>query len=895
VKNIVLAILLIVSWSIPTFADDSPKPPSHDELVEWATNGNVPSMVALGDNFRTATNVERDFTKSLEWYEKAAAQNDINGTYWAAMLHRDLAKPAGNEKAINYFKQTIALCALPDANCNQWTIWKELGLAERKAARYQDAITSNKRALEMIASSETTDIIANGGLLEELGIISDSLSQFEQAIIYFDLAEPIYERLAGTESLEVAGLWLGKGNALESLNRFDEAIAIEKKSLALHEKLNLGDSFQAAALLNNIGWSLKGKGDYPQSYDYFERSLPMLTKWVGPTADTIAYVYTNMGIVREKQGRHKEAIGLNMRGLAIMSKLPDITLEPKRWTLQSLANSYKALGNRKNAILFAKMAVNTQQEIRAQNVGLAEDQAKSLTEQWKPLYTDLADLLIDDGRPSEAQYVLNLVKQQELIEFVRRDSTANTALGGTALSKAETSQNDQLTALMDRPMKLAAELQVLTEKELAGTLTPEETNQIKKLNAELDSSYENFVTEVDTLLAAAETQGAGVAEDVSSLNLSYAADTQEQLKAFERPTVILQAASFDNGLHLFLTTKDASIHREVKINRAELSRKVFETIAAIESRDIEVDVKLAELYTLLVKPLAQDLKDSKAETIMLNLGGFLRYLPFAALKSDHGYLIEDYALSLYTPAAQTKFAAASHDKSSSAGFGVTAAHTGFNPLPGVAKEMEAIFEGSDAVGKLSGAASLDAAFTEDALRNALKKKPKLLHVASHFKFVPGNERDSFLLLGNGEPLSLEKIRKGRGFRFGGVDLITLSACETAKGSDAEGDEVESFGALAQMNGASAVMATLWPISDDASGPFMADFYAGLVESGLSKADALRRAQLAMVQGIEASNVSLINRAAGSEDGEPAASPAPQFTTLRHPYYWAPFIIMGNWM
>ena len=196
---------------------------------------------------------------------------------------------------------------------------------------------------------------------------------------------------------------------------------------------------------------------------------------------------------------------------------------------------------------------------------------------------------------------------------------------------------------------------------------------------------------------------------------------------------------------------------------------------------------------------------------------------------------------------------------------------------------------------------LDTAFTEESFKDALKKRPQLLHVASHFKFVPGNETDSFLLLGNGDALSLATIRKTRGFRFGGVDLLTLSACETAKGGDAEGDEVESFGAIAQMNGASAVMATLWPIADDPSGRLMADFYAGLVEDGLDKASALRRAQIAMLRGRAgeghlAVGAGAADADAGSDAGPEvsAPSPPPQVTT-RHPYYWSPYILMGNWL
>ena len=74
----------------------------------------------------------------------------------------------------------------------------------------------------------------------------------------------------------------------------------------------------------------------------------------------------------------------------------------------------------------------------------------------------------------------------------------------------------------------------------------------------------------------------------------------------------------------------------MKIARADLAQKVFDTLTSIEAREPQADEHLTELYTLLIKPVEADLRQSGAEVIMLNLGGFLRYLPFAALKSRRG-------------------------------------------------------------------------------------------------------------------------------------------------------------------------------------------------------------------------------------------------------------------
>jgi CHAT domain-containing protein len=157
------------------------------------------------------------------------------------------------------------------------------------------------------------------------------------------------------------------------------------------------------------------------------------------------------------------------------------------------------------------------------------------------------------------------------------------------------------------------------------------------------------------------------------------------------------------------------------------------------------------------------------------------------------------------------------------GLGVTKAHQNWPGLPYVKDELSGVirdeaFPGNKGI--LEGRIVLDEAFTEAALRDALVKRSyRVVHVASHFNFDPdGDSNDSFLLLGNKEltKLTLAEIAAIPNF-FGGVELLTLSACQTAVGNQAsrpnedQGIEVESFGVLAQRKGASAVIASLWQV------------------------------------------------------------------------------------
>lgn len=120
---------------------------------------------------------------------------------------------------------------------------------------------------------------------------------------------------------------------------------------------------------------------------------------------------------------------------------------------------------------------------------------------------------------------------------------------------------------------------------------------------------------------------------------------------------------------------------------------------------------------------------------------------------------------------------------------------------------------------------------------------------------------------DGSRLDLDQLRQGH-FDFQAVDLLTLSACDTALGqSDGNGRELESLAVLVQRQGAKAVLASLWPVADHGTALFMQALYAALQKPDLDPGGALREAQLTLL----------------------TADPA-----FSHPYFWAPFVLMGDW-
>jgi CHAT domain-containing protein len=306
--------------------------------------------------------------------------------------------------------------------------------------------------------------------------------------------------------------------------------------------------------------------------------------------------------------------------------------------------------------------------------------------------------------------------------------------------------------------------------------------------------------------------------------------------------------------------------------------------------------------------VASDLKGAQAQTLMWSLDGVLRYLPVAALHDGEAYLVERYRHVMFTPASQARLKDAPQTTWKALGLGVSQAHGEFGALPGVVEELQGIIrdEGQAAsTGVLPGAIKLDAAFTAQAMRAALRQHYQVVHIASHFHFRPGNETASFLLLGDGSHLPLSELKTWPNI-FAGVDLLTLSACETAMGNAAgDGKEVEGFGVLAQRQGAKAVIATLWPVADASTTALMQELYRHhAMQPGLPKIEALRQAQLTLLQGqqpggdvVAQGKRSLIDPVAEHRDSSTSALPRFPWNPrapYAHPFYWAPFILIGNW-
>ncbi|HEY9667677.1 MAG TPA: CHAT domain-containing protein, partial [Coleofasciculaceae cyanobacterium] len=371
-------------------------------------------------------------------------------------------------------------------------------------------------------------------------------------------------------------------------------------------------------------------------------------------------------------------------------------------------------------------------------------------------------------------------------------------------------------------------------------------------------------------------------------------------------TVLIYPLVLENKIWLLLTAKGGVIKSvEVTVGQTQLGETVlkFRQLLQNPRSDItEVKATSKQLYDWLIKPIEPELKGNQIQNLVFSLDRVTRYIPMSALFDGEKYLVENYAISTVISADLTDMRdrmPPGTQNTSVLALGLSNAVSDFDPLPNVPVELDGIVrkQPNDTKGIYPGKEFLNSSFDLRALRDNLLGN-KLLHIATHGKFVPGRQEESYLLLGTGEKLTIPQIKTLQD--LSDVHLVVLSACETALGEpDQDGVEISGISYYFLNSGAKAVMASLWLVNDESTSQLMQNFYTniakGTTQAPITKAEALRQAQLSMLHGNPSTIAALSDRGSLVAEAKPD-SPTPSTSSaaaFSHPYYWAPFILIGN--
>jgi len=315
-----------------------------------------------------------------------------------------------------------------------------------------------------------------------------------------------------------------------------------------------------------------------------------------------------------------------------------------------------------------------------------------------------------------------------------------------------------------------------------------------------------------------------------------------------------------------LTTYNSLVSQaEVETHLADL-RKSLSPVVSKQKR-----LQLSEtVYDWLIRPIEEQLAASGIKTLVFVPDGAFRNVPMSILYNGEQYLMEKYAIAL-TPGLQLlepRPLTAINLQALTAG--LTESRQGFSPLPAVEFELKQIQK------QLPAELLLNQDFTRSRIQTQLDAANfPIVHLATHGQFSSKAE-ETFILTWDGqinvkelnEFLASSQLSGKSGNTQANstpIELLVFSACETAAGDNRA---ALGLAGMAVRSGARSTLATLWAVKDQATAQFMVEFYRILSqEPGITKAEALRQAQITLLENRQ----------------------------YQHPFYWAPFVLVGNWL
>ncbi|WP_413470357.1 CHAT domain-containing protein [[Phormidium] sp. LEGE 05292] len=656
--------------------------------------------------------------------------------------------------------------------------------------------------------------------------------------------------------------YFGEGN-------FQKTVDLSQQALTISRNLKNPQLEAYSLLVSGLGYANLGNNE--KAIQVFQESL---AKGKEQKDNTLASLALNLlGGVNSKLGKKTEAIALYQEAIAIDS---DYSI------LAGIARVYRDLNSPITAITYYKQAINEIEQVRGKISGLPIALQKSFLQaiqsidriKTADIYRELADLLLSQGRILEAQQVLELLKTEELREYTRS--------GG---SNPELVFNQTEAKIRQENGSLIQFGQKLYQCQLT------QCNQLSQLLDQRDVLIGQFNQKVQTIEKEIRERRS---QDDAFFDPSKISKTKEIVEA-QPATVLIYPLVLEDKVWLLLASPGGVVKTvEVPVNRRELGETVvkFRLLLQQPNSSInEVQATGKKLYDWLIKPLETELKTSNVQNLIFSLDRVTRYIPMSALYDGQKYLIENYNVSTVLSAELTDMRdrlPPGTQKASILALGLSNAVADFNALPFVPAELDAIVrqKPEDPKGIYPGLELLNQSFDFKALRDNLPGR-NILHIATHGKFVPGSPDASYLLLGNGAKLTISDIQKLPDLSY--IHLVVLSACETALGGpNAEGIEISGLSYYFLNGGAKAVIASLWQVNDGSTSQLMQNFYSNLANNSkdtqITKAAALRQAQLKFLQ----TNESATNLA---QRGITAAQPVK--SNLSHPFYWAPFVLIGN--
>ncbi|MCA2833370.1 MAG: tetratricopeptide repeat protein [Microcystis sp. M007S1] len=722
------------------------------------------------------------------------------------------------QTAINYHQQSLAITRELDDRSGEAKALNNLGVDYRLLGQYQKAINYHQQSLEI--AEKIGDLKVQADSLGNLGNVYQSLGQYQKAIDYhqqsLEIAEKIGDQVSKARSLG------NLGNAYQSRGEYQKAIDLYEKSLVITRDIGLRQ--EEGSFLNNLGVAHYFLGEYEKAIDYLKQTLDIAKK-IGDLkgeADSLG----NLGSAYLSLGQYQKAIDYHQENRAIARKIGDLQGEAN--SLNNLGVAYQKINQPAEAIKNLEESLNIILKIRGDisRENIAGQNRKSFLASNEKTVITLATILIQQNQPEKAFQWLNLATTADLADYNRLiDAKVADPDAQKALDNWNT-DNQQLEGMR-------RQLQDKYSEELA-----------KDIRQFEEKVYKN-----------AETIGQKYPE-IAELFESKPTDIAQLQKNIAPDTLVIQPVPLRDEVALFLVTREKLIVIQSDAKRNELNKLVSEYRTQLaDYQNADYFVTGSKLYEILIRPIESQIATSSRKNIAIIATGQLRYIPFETLydKKNDQVLLEKYPIYYLTRISTSTPPATERKPLQGLAFA--------NPKPTQEElkgtEIEAdniskIFPGSEKY--LGTNATLDI-FKKQAFRFSI------LHLGTHGCFnlagCPNLDMQAnTILFANNQQYNIADAAL---LGLKNTELITLSACQTAKEANADGQEISGLAYVLERAGAKSVIASLWSAEDNTSAEIMTQFYQNL-KNGMTKSEAMQKAKLSQIKS--------------------------------HPFFWSPFILIG---
>ena len=783
--------------------------------------------------------------------------------------------------------------------------------------KFSEAITLLETAINRY--QEQGDLVASAIATRNLALIYQKLGEWKQAETSLSQAKDIIKTIdsQSIRSQLLAQVLEVRGQIQLSLGQPQNSLETWKKATYFYEQQDNIPGFTQAKIYQ--AYALQALGLYSQSI----KTLTAVKDQLQNEPDTIikAQALLNIGKVLNRIGKYAEAEKILESSLAIAYNLKEKPLISD--ILLSSGNNYRLKSEPEQALEFYQQAIDkfplSDIQIRGklnrldvlislQKIETANKEAseiKQLLAQLPPQQStiqgkvSLARHLIKlDTKSSEvSQILISAIKQANKLGIKRIKSDALGVLGNLYERNQQWQEAEKIT---ERALLIA---QSINAKELTyqwqwqlGRILKARGNREKAIAAYTQATSNLQSLRSDLIAISSDIQYSfrekiePVYRELAALFLKPGA-SQADLNQARQIIESLQVAELDNFF------RDACLDTQpVQVDQLDPNAAIFytiiigdrlEVIAAIPGQplrhysndlppsEIEIVIisansqisdprrlnlrPLQQAYDWLIRPLEADLKAREIQTLVFVPDGILRNLPPATLHDGEQYIIEKYSIAIAPSLQLVELQAREETSQELLLAGLSQPRQGFSSLPGVKKEIEQIQPLFDSEVLLNNS------FTELNFNRAVSQTPfKLVHLATHGQFSSTAENTFVLTWDERIDIDeLSRLLRGDSKQLRPVDLLVLSACETAAGDQ---NSVLGLAGIAVRGGARSTIASLWAVSDQATVALMTNFYQEFAQGDVTKAEALRHAQQAMLQ-------------------------TEQFS---HPFFWSAFILLGNW-